>query len=440
MKNIYIILIALMGLVPMSCNLDLENPNAATDEVVLNTKDGLFALAIGIQSTYSTSALESVILTPSVTTRETAIMTTFANLEELEEGGSKLSGENGYTSRLFSRLMRTKGMTEDLIKSIDNISVDAGTASGLRAWGSIFRALCLEGLANNFTHVALTNSLDNNASFSPREDAYTEAIKILSNAIDGLKANPVSTEFTSSVSSSIDVLNTCQALLARYQLIAGDYNGAIASASSVDPSSVSVFNYDDMSQNGIYANMYTGTISYAPRTRFGLPSSFEIDPEDARTAFFVAPDTIVSLNNLEIGKLVAPFFGGLTTSIPVYRPGEMDLIIAESHARTDNLSAAEDALNALRNRTAEESPIGLGAGLTSTYTADGNKAALLDEIYKNRRMELFLTGMSLEDSRRFERPTPPTGTDFTTERNRNFYPFPLSERQNNPNTPADPQI
>jgi len=77
----------------------------------------------------------------------------------------------------------------------------------------------------------------------------------------------------------------------------------------------------------------------------------------------------------------------------------------------------------------------------AAYAGDTTVDALLDEVYKNRRAELFLTGCSLEDSRRFGRPQPsPTVQNFDEERNRNFYPYPNTERDNNTNTPADPSI
>jgi starch-binding outer membrane protein, SusD/RagB family len=68
---------------------------------------------------------------------------------------------------------------------------------------------------------------------------------------------------------------------------------------------------------------------------------------------------------------------------------------------------------------------------------------LLLEIYKQRSAELFLQGLRLEDSRRFNRPAPPVGVNpvpLTFERNRNFYPYPDQERLTNPNTPQDPAI
>jgi hypothetical protein len=59
----------------------------------------------------------------------------------------------------------------------------------------------------------------------------------------------------------------------------------------------------------------------------------------------------------------------------------------------------------------------------------------LNEIYKNRRIELYLSGLSLEDSRRFGRPG---ATEPNAERNRNYYPYTNAERDNNTNTPSNP--
>jgi hypothetical protein len=118
----------------------------------------------------------------------------------------------------------------------------------------------------------------------------------------------------------------------------------------------------------------------------------------------------------------------------------MLLNIAEAHARSGNLVEAENALNQLRQKTPAQDVFGIGGGLTDTYSSGGNQNALLAEIYKNRRIELHLIGTSLEDSRRFNRPEPPTGVNLNTERNRNFYPYPSVEHLANTNTPADPSI
>jgi hypothetical protein len=92
-------------------------------------------------------------------------------------------------------------------------------------------------------------------------------------------------------------------------------------------------------------------------------------------------------------------------------------------------------LNKIRTKASD--PFGVTAKLAA-YTGAETQAAVLVEIYKQRCTELFLSGLRLEDCRRFGRPGP-NETNF--ERNRNFFPYPSVERDNNQgNTPADPTV
>ena len=89
-------------------------------------------------------------------------------------------------------------------------------------------------------------------------------------------------------------------------------------------------------------------------------------------------------------------------------------------------------------RTKTDDPWGVNANL-APYDGPNTKEAILTDIHRNRRVELFLIGTSLEDSRRFDLPIQESPPDFTSyDRNRNFYPYPDNERANNPNTPTDP--
>ena len=90
-------------------------------------------------------------------------------------------------------------------------------------------------------------------------------------------------------------------------------------------------------------------------------------------------------------------------------------------------------INAERQQTTGDI-FGVNANLAA-YSGTTDAASLAQEIYKQRCMELFCTGNRLEDSRRLGRPASPSNL---VERNRNFYPYPDQERQNNPNTPIDP--
>lgn len=433
-------LLLLMSALLFSCTLDYVNPNAATEDQVLSSKDGLFALGIGVKQLYSVSALSSNLLTPSVTTRETAIMTTFANLEELENGGAVLSGENGYTSRMFARNMRVKGMAEDLIKALPNVELEDGTKSALLAYASLFRAMTLGNLAQNFEQIPLVNSPEGNALFSDRELAYQEAVDIMNSALAGLAENPESEDFTSFFKTDIKLVNSLNAYVARYEIALGHYDLAINAASKVDLSSTSTFKYDLENQNPVYSNLVFNT-NYAPRDNFGLPASLEPEIADERVEFYLTGDVEPSLVNfLDVRRINAPFFIEIDSEIPVYLSGEMMLILAEAYARKNDLSNATTQLNRVLQKTADDDAFGLGANLPA-YSGGDTQNEILDAIYKNRRIELFLNGTSLEDSRRFGRPQPSgNSAEFTEERNRDFYPYSEDERLNNPNTPKNPSI
>lgn len=80
-------------------------------------------------------------------------------------------------------------------------------------------------------------------------------------------------------------------------------------------------------------------------------------------------------------------------------------------------------------KTAATDPFGVGASLPA-LTGPYTQQELLDLIYKHRCIELFMSGLKLEDMRRFGRPT--------SEMKRSFMPYPFQERDNNTNTPANP--
>jgi hypothetical protein len=112
----------------------------------------------------------------------------------------------------------------------------------------------------------------------------------------------------------------------------------------------------------------------------------------------------------------------------VYLPGEMILIKAEAYARTPDLVNALIELNKVVTKTPASDVYGVGADLPPLVGL--TQAQILDQIYKHRCIELYMSGLKLEDMRRFNRPN--------AERTRNLLPYPFLERDNNPNTPTDP--
>jgi hypothetical protein len=118
-------------------------------------------------------------------------------------------------------------------------------------------------------------------------------------------------------------------------------------------------------------------------------------------------------------------------AIPLYLPGEITLIKAEVYARqaSPDPVLALARLNDVVTKQPAADPFGVGAGLPPV-AGPLAPAQLLPLIYKHRSIELYLSGLKLEDMRRFGLPN--------GDRKRNFFPYPFAERDNNPNTPADP--
>jgi hypothetical protein len=223
--------------------------------------------------------------------------------------------------------------------------------------------------------------------------------------------------------------------------MAGRNADALLAATAVNTATagLSVFRYDaQLNRNPIYQSVIVGN-TYAPRDLFGTPAFS--DTTDARLRFFMRanPRKGTPPAAYNVDDLTATFYAAADAAVPVFRMGEMALIRAEAQVRQNNLTAAVTEINAIRTKRPTADPHGIGANLPP-YSGAMTQDAILTEIYAQRCVELFLTGMRMEDQRRFGRPTPPNPSSFQSERNRNFYPYPSLERDNNTNTPANPPI
>ncbi len=425
----------------VSCETDFDNPNAATEEQTFSSREGILATAVGLQQLFSTTGVRWIVETPAITTREGGITTTFQNMIELEDGGATLPNFNSNVQGLWSTMLRVIKIAEDIEANTANIQLESGTQSGLIAHAKLFKAMAIGSLAQNYEQVIVETSNNNDATFVSRNEGFLTAITLLNEASNQLSSNAASDEFTDAITlGNIDLENTILAMTARYNLFAGNYDAAIAAANSVDLNSTSVFAYDSQNLNPIWARVFQNDApNFKPRDNFGLPAEFVFDAADGRLAFYLVALDETNQNGLPIEDL-AGFFNVNTGSLPVYIPDEMNLIIAEANLRqgTPNLAAATAALDEVLTDT--DDPFEVNANVAA-YAGDNTVDALLTEVLRNRRSELFLTGMSLEDSRRFDRPQPSgAAMNYDEERNRNFYPYPDLERNSNPNTPADPSI
>ncbi|TXB64872.1 RagB/SusD family nutrient uptake outer membrane protein [Phaeodactylibacter luteus] len=416
-----------------SCEKDFTNPGAATEAQVLNSPDGLIGLTVGIQKRWSVGRQS-----PVYTTVTAAGFSTFelrlinpGNSEEneLSLGKAELTGTNGVVSRLWEESLLVRQEAGQVLANAEKVP-DAGIRAGLIAYASIFKALANGTIAQFFEQAPLENG--ENATFSSRAAVLEEAIATLESARATINSTPVSAAFLDKTPASIDAANTIDALLARYHNMLGNHEEAITAANRVDPSSASTFAYDAVNTNPIaFVSILTNNVYQPVDLGLGLPSGLAPDASDQRLPFYFQ-DLMPEANDFR----AAAFWDGATKAIPVYLPGEMDLIRAEAHARSNRIDEAVAALNAVLTKLPSEDAFGVGAGL-APYSGPMTQEAVLEAIYANRCIELMMSGLRLEDSRRFGRPAPDADGE---ERNRNFYPYPDSERANNPNTPPDPAI
>ncbi len=432
----------LAGLLAAGCELDITNPNNPTEEEVLTSVNGIRALAIGMQEFYATETVEALVLTPAVTTDEAGVTSTLENLRELALGGDILSSSNANVLRLWSRNYRVISMAEDLLENAPQVPLDPGTESGILALAHFFKGASLGNLAMHFEQAPLTADRAGDLPFAPRAEVFAEALAELDAALAQIDETPPSSDFVTGILSQIDVggapapaidlRSAIQAYRARYHLFAGNYQAALDAADAVDLASVSVFVYSEQALNPVFQQIFSLDY-YAPRDSFGLAQT---EPGDGRVDFYTDTTSAVSsVESLPI-DVMAGFFDSSTDQIPLYVPGEIPLIRAEANVRLGNLEAAVEDINAVRTKTPGEDPFGIGAGLTP-YGGAVTEEALLNEVFYQRRAELFMQGLSLEDGRRLGQPLDP---DAPSARNRNFYPYPDQERFNNPNTPPNPDI
>lgn len=427
-----------------ACETEFENVNNPTEEVVLETKEGLFALATGIRQYYSTAALEQIIEVPGITTRELGVTNTFLSINELANGGAELPSESGGITDPWVTLLRAKGMAESLIIGANSVELTAGTRSGLLAYGNLFKAMCLGSLIQMFEQVPINNAADGQAPFSDRATVLAECIALLEEASSSLSGTPMSDEFNSTVLwTDINLQKTINAFLSRYLLLAGNYAEAITAADAVlndSDSTNSMWVYDANNQNPIW-NRTVNSADLNPQSNFGLLGMYIPEAGDGRINFYLGADA-GNANTDAGGQALSEmlgFFATSTGSIPIYLPSEMMLNKAEAYARQDQLGNAVIQLDLIRQKNND--PLGVNANLPAWTGNAASQPDILEEIYKNRSIELFLTGMRHEDSKRFHPNfAVPSEANTTNERNRNFYPYPSIERENNQNTPADPSI
>ncbi|MBI3112630.1 MAG: RagB/SusD family nutrient uptake outer membrane protein [Ignavibacteriales bacterium] len=411
-------------LVAAGCELDQLNPNAPTEAQVLSTPEGIKALAVGLQAQYGEGVNENVEVSNFLTRWYATMPSSVLGLRELETGGSDVQGFNGTVNNMWSTHYRTIKSAEDLITNAPKVTLVDGTRSGIIALAKLYKAMSIGELIECYEQVPIEVTSSLTPTFANRTAALDYVISLLEQAQQEITATPPSADFNASILGiGFDLTNTIRAMIARYALIKGDHDKALSAANLVDLTKTSsIFYNSSTSRNPIY--LITIQLVYYRPVRTWRTNA---EAGDGRVAYWVSPGT----SNSFLSKPVDDFnqFKTDNAKFYVYLPGEITLIKAEAYARKNDLANALIELNKVRTKATD--PAGIGAGLPPKTAATlPNQGAMLDEIFKQRQYELFITGLLLGDSRRFSKPQ--------VDRTRNWLPFPDTERLSNPNTPTDP--
>lgn len=420
------LMVAMLLLTFTSCKKEYKNAGGANAADVLNSSKGLTGVAVGLQRTYTVSRpgiLFNSITANGFVTNELDIRNT-GNIPELQlvTGGSAIDGTNSILGNLWSNANKIIYDADNVITNAANLA-DKNYAAGLIAYSSIFKALAIGNMAQYWEKVP--SGIGKNVTFITRVEGFNKAIATIDIALAATQANPISTSFLSNIPAGIDIQNTLYALKARYALFAGNNALAATAANLVDLTKKSSFNFDALTLNSIFEVATSTNNVFQPKdANLGLSGVYTPDVADGRLLFYTS-------RNLTVAPLVRinGFGASASTAFPIYLPGEMILIKAEVLARIPDLPSALIELNKVVTKTAAADPFGVGANLPA-LVGPFTQAQLLNEIYKQRCIELYMSGLKLEDMRRFNQPI--------GDRKRNFFPYPFTERDNNTNTPADP--
>jgi starch-binding outer membrane protein, SusD/RagB family len=410
----------------VACKKNYTDPSRATEEQVFGSAKGLTGVAVGLQRVYTAgrgSSLYNLVTADGFTTNQLIILNQGNTAEyQLSLGGGSVDGTNTILAGLWTTSNKIIYDADQVIANAENLG-DKSFASGLIGYATIFKALSIGNMSMFWEKVP--EGIGANVNFIARTEGFNKAIAAIDKALAAINTNAISPAFLNNIPAGVDIVNTLNALKARYSLYAGNYTQALASANLVDLTKKSTTNFDAVNLNPIFETATSTNNVYQPiDSTLGLPVSIQPNLADKRVPFYISINATVAPR-----FRIAGFGGTSTTAFPIYLPGEVILIKAECYVRQNDLTNGLAELNKIVTKKAANDPFAVGADLPA-IAGPLTQAELLEQIYRNRCIELYMSGLKLEDMRRFSR--------ATSERRRNLMPYPFRERDNNPNTPADP--
>ena len=438
MRMINRCVVALAATTLGACSLDLQNPNSPTQDQVSSSPDGVIALATGLQARFATSYFNYAYMAGLVTDEFASTAAALSSISDAEQG--VVPPGTGISDNVFNSIYRTVRTADELLSGADRLSgsFEAGTRSGLKALAYTMKAEALGEALQSYQKLPINTFNVTAPTYVSRTEALPVVRALLDSAATTLAGTPASTFFTSNIlTPGVSLPNMIQIYRARYARMAGDNATALAAANLVARSgtaAISVFTYPAPGANP-WSAVTGGTNGIAVRRQYRS----SMLAQDQRFTFFVIPSAILTGR---VGALLDPFstrYAVAAATQPVYLPDEALLIKAEALASTGDLAGAQAALDSVRTDCTGgrgiDDPKACLPALSGALTAP----QLLDEIYAQRRYELFSSGLRWEDTRRrnavfgpISSPSVPVGGQ------RCWLPYAIGDRNANANVPADP--
>ena len=409
-----------------ACDLDLENPNAPTKEEIVTSRDGIIAVAVGMQAQFAQSIDDWMVTNSLVTdewgTRSIALISYISLFT-----GDNFDVAYDVVLQPYARTYQVVNSANIVLEGTQNLTLGVGLEAGLNAVANLFKAMALGFAYQQYEELAVDVNPDG-APTVPRAEVLDSVIVLLERARTAYASVPAADlpEFNSrALGPGINLPNTIDAMLARYYLFDGRYADAISAADRVNQTVISELRYPAPTVNPI-RNLAFG-LNYVG----GLLRGFarQAQPGDARVQYWL--DTLAATQTANPpDTLLKPLrkYSGVNEPFPLYLPDEMKLIKAEALTRQGgaaNFAAAAALVNEVRADNVAQVDEPTAGQLPLLPTALDTEDELLNEIAYQRRYELYEQGLRWEDTRRL-------GTARTTTPTFPFLPLPRQECVTNP--------
>lgn len=405
------------------CDLDLDNPNAPTEDEILGSPNGLIAVAVGMQGQFA-GMVEDEVLTSALVTDEWG-----TPIRALLSYQSLLTGENfdpayGVVEAPWSGAYRVVKSANTLLAGAPAV-LDGGLETGIVALAKLMKAMAFGTLIMQYEQVPIDVTVSSPIP-QPRAAVLDTILALLESAradLQGVTNAELSVFNTRVLGTGFQLRSSVHAMLGRYYLMDGQYQNAINAADSVNLSVLSVLRYVAPNPNPI-SNLAIGLQYVAPLRSFVTAAELG----DARPAYWADTASASSFAG-NPDSVLQPLrkYAGQFDDYPMYLPDEMRLIKAEAFTQLAVLDSAAFYVNAVRTQASSpvDEPVANLPPLVPATDLD-TPAKLFAEIARQRRYELYMQGLRWEDTRRL-------GTAITSTAVMPWLPIPRQECLTNPN-------